>query len=499
MRMSLLATILLGSAFSGATCLPLRINPNDAGDPPTQYGVSVLSPSVDRTVAEGTQVSIRWTAFAATGVQGTASLYVESRSDLTQTVLVEGVAVIGGAVTSTSVWDTTGHTGSPYVIYASLVTNAGTKTVTGPGRITVDARPVLTFTQPTANTTYKIGDGELTIGWEAYDPEGEGDVTIALDPDDDPTSGNEIFIRDAGITESDDEVTFDWTGEDLLGEDVAAGTYRLIALLSDDLHPEFAVDSGILITVEEADDDGDDDDELVTFSIIEPEEDVDFLTTDASLQIVVGVNQFDDVLIDLKIDTDDNHGNGNELTILSQMLVTGGTETVPFDWDGSLVGGGDAGAGIYKVLALMNTGGTSPRTAVGDALIYRRTDENQPLIAILQPAQVESVQYGDLMPIRWRDNDPTGTATITLTIDDDNIPDQGEDGSDPEDMAEIEIVSGLDASTSFDVYFWSISATLPPGTYYVFAYIEENPDGGGPGLTHVSVGPAPVVIKDPAD
>jgi hypothetical protein len=58
-------------------------------------------------------------------------------------------------------------------------------------------------------------------------------------------------------------------------------------MLSDDLHPEFAVDSGILITVEEADDDGDDDDELVTFSIIEPEEDVDFLTTDASLQIVV--------------------------------------------------------------------------------------------------------------------------------------------------------------------------------------------------------------------
>ena len=124
--------------------------------------------------------------------------------------------------------------------------------------------------------------------------------------------------------------SIDWTGDSLLNKSVEPGTYLLFAFISDAVNPERAIDHVHITIPEPAEEEEEEEEEEdpVSLGITLPDEDTTFIPSgpDAALEIQYTVNEFDDVLIDIKIDTDNNHGNGNEETILSQQLVSGGTE-----------------------------------------------------------------------------------------------------------------------------------------------------------------------------
>jgi flagellar hook assembly protein FlgD len=422
MRTGLLFTLAVAWPLPGATCIPLVQIPQDQPTPPTGFGVTVLSPPIDGTVPQGAVLDIRWTALNNTGLSATAKVVVESRKDLSQTVLAESVTV-SGSLTTTTQWNTSAFADGTYVAYVYLSTSEQTSSAASPGKITVDVPPTFKFTEPTENASL-AQDQTLTIGWNGSDPEANGKVTIGLDLDADHTSGNELFLHEATLGKDASDDSFDWDGKDLTGNTVDPGTYNLFALVSDDVNPERGVDAGIQITVEAPSNEN----QALTLGITAPKTDTTFLTTDAPLTIEYGVNEFSDVYIDLRIDTDDNHTNGNEATVVSQRLVPGGTQTDTVDWDGTLVDGSPVADGIYRLFIVMNAGTDSPTTAEGTGLVFRRSAPNQPLIGLLEPAQVQTVQAGAYVTIRWRDDDPAGAATIRLTIDDDPNPAENEPG-----------------------------------------------------------------------
>ncbi|MFH1746469.1 MAG: hypothetical protein ABIG44_05425 [Planctomycetota bacterium] len=495
MRFGVLMVLALSCLAADTTCLPI-LQDQITIPAPIEFGVSIQTPTRDSTVHQGAVIDISWTAYNTSGSNALARLYVESRTDLTQTVLVSNLNVGNTTITPITPWDTTDFGPGVYVIYAELGSSAGTTQTTAAGRITIDAAPTLEFTQPTEDAEFTSADG-ITIGWTAQDPEGTGQALFGLDLDLNHFNGDELFIHEANIPAEESDGTFDWDGTDLSGNSVEPGTYYLFALLDDNLNLEQAVtaDARIIIPEPEEEEEEEEDDPI-TLGIVEPSEDVDFLDADDELSIEYSVNKFEDVLIDLKVDTDDNHANGNERTILSQVLVAGGTETDTWDWEGAFVDGDaeDAPDGIYRLFIAANTGGAGPEVAEAEGLIYRRATENTPLIALLEPTSVTTGVPGGFIKIRWRDDDPTDEATITLAIDDDPNPAESEDGSEEGDIAEIVILTGREAAGQGDVqdsYLWQVPGTLEPGTYYIFAYIGDDEQS--------SVAPAPFIISDPAN
>jgi hypothetical protein len=498
MRSGALFLALVAWMLSGATCLPLLDNNTAPAAKPTTLSIVVQSPATSTTVPQGAIVPITWTAYNGTGQPASIDVYVESRADLTQTVVADNVALNAGSLTLTSNWDTTGLPGAEYVIYAEIRAGSDTKTETAAARITIDEFPSFDFTAPTEAATFTQGGDALTISWKAADPEGSGEVTIGLDSDADPQNGNEVFIHEGTIGATEAESSFDWSGKDLLNQDVAPGVYNLFALVSDAVNAEQAIQGNVQITVLENEEPSPDE-EPVTLSIISPEEDTTFLTTEANLAIEFGVNEFDDTLVDLKIDTDDNHSNGNEQTILAQRLVPGGTETDTFDWDGTLADGSPVADGIYRLFIVANTGASTPSVAEAKGLIFRRSSEDQPLIALLNPAQVQTVQFGASLNLRveWRDDDPTDEATIRITIDDDPDPAEAVETGAAEIPTDV-VDRPASPDGVQDSYFYQTPATLAAGTYYVFAYIGVAPaDPADPRVEQVSVAPAPFIVKVP--
>lgn len=502
-RCYLLGALLLAWLGQGMTCLPLTSS--DAySTPPTTLGVAIETPTADGTVGQGTTVEIRWSLYNGTGRTATARLYVESRVDLSQDVLVD-LADISGSRSFTTNWDTTDLPAGLYIIYAEITVGTTTRSLTAPGQITIDAAPTFAFTEPTERTEFAEGD-TLTIGWSGFDPEGDGYVTLGLDPDFDHTSGDEVFIGEGPLPSDDEEEesTYDWNGTNLSGDDIALGTYELFALVTDDVNEDRFVDAGVQIVVVEPDEEEEEEPE-VEFGITEPEEDTTLFTGGASptIDIEFNVNQFDDVYIDLKIDTDDNHSNGNESIILTQRLIAGGTESDTYTWDGTYTDGiappdgpNPPADGIYSLFIVKYTGsGATPASAEGPGLVFlRRTSETQPLMAILEPDSQREITAGGYVTISWRDDDPDETATIRLAIDDDDTPGEGEAGS-PTDMAELIILDGRDASGDGDLqdsYSWQVPGTLAPRSYYVFGYVLVNGT-----VEHTTVGPARLIVPDP--
>jgi flagellar hook assembly protein FlgD len=492
-------TILLvpGAAILISGCLPG--SGGNGPDEPTVVAATISTPTRDVTLPAGTVLDIQWSAAVSDGAPATARLYVESRVDLSIITLAANVDVAGGFISRTTAWDTSGLASGLYVIYAEVVAGTDSASTTAPGRVTIDEAPTFNFTEPTEDVTLDEDNPTVTIGWIGQDSEDAGTATLGIDADADHENGNEVFIHEAVLTAVEEDGSFDWDGTDLAGESIAPGTYNLFALVEDEAGNAATVDALATFTIVEPPDDGDDDDAGgdVTLGITTPEEDTTLLRGE-TFDIEFGINEFDDVLVDLRIDTDDLHTNGNEQTILSQRLISGGTETDRFTWDGTLSDGSDADPGIYRVFIVMNAGGTTPQTAEADGLIFLREEENQPLIALLEPATPRTVTPGETSRIAWRDDDPGEEATIALAIDDDPNPSDGDGGAD--DMAELEILTGREAVGDGDVldsFFYAIPGSLEPGTYYVFAYIDAAPGSGEP--RQVSVAPATFIIEDPAN
>ncbi len=530
-------TLVLCVGFSlGGGCLPLVDNTVREPVPGQKLAISIAKPDTDRSVARGDQVKIEWSAANLTGQPATISFHVESRRASLTKALLEQFELQGTGDSGVVRWDTGDYSG-PYAIIARIEAAGQYREAIAAGKITVDAPPTFKFTAPSGDVTYRRGiDPALTIAWQASDEDAE--LEIGLDPDTDHDSGNEIIILErtlsstsptsgddgtrtdgesdkTGTRSRDDESrengvptqtpteggsetetgggtgnegtttgstsSFAWEGKDKDGENVAGGTYNLFARVSDNVNPALTVDGPGQITVTEKDSGSGGEPE-----VIEPAEDTTFLTSDEKLTIEYKTNLDDDALVDIKIDTDDNHKNGNEITILSQHFVEGGEDPDPFEWDGKNAAGQNVDPGIYRVFALVSTGEGTPKTAEAEGLVFRRQTNKQPLVALLAPATAITVDPGDYVMIRWRDDDPDGEATIRLVVDTDPRP-----MSATEKRLEILAEREAEPDGVQDTFNWQVPSTLSPGTYYVIAFIDD--DGSG----NASTAPGRVIVRDP--
>jgi flagellar hook assembly protein FlgD len=523
MRFGLLIVILtLGTLLIGGTCQPFTDTLARTPVAGQTLSITLSTPAKDATIAQGTPAKIEWQAANLTGAAGTATFRLESRVDLSQTNLPDSIDVGATGASGTLTWDTSNFVGA-YAIIGRIQAGSDTREATAAGRITVDTPPILEFTAPAGDVTYDPNkDGTLAIEWQAHDESATG--RLGLDLDTDHTSGNETFIHDFTVTEpnspsstggstsegtgtakrrgtwrdnpgtSEPELvadSFKWDGKDSSGTALAPGTYNLFASVTDNVNVVLYVDGLGQITIPKPVTDPNQNPNT-TPQITDPNADTTFLTSTSSLTVRYEVNQSVDALVDVKIDTDDDHANGNERTILSQQFVAANATPDPFDWTGNDAAGAAVGPGIYRIYLSVSEGTAAPTTTDGSGFVFRRTDPNQPLIALLAPSSATATQInpGQTVTINWRDDDPTGGAMIRLVIANSTNPD--------DHVNDAPILSNRAAVDDGvrDTFAWQVPASsgftvgIP---YYVIAYIE-NDDGV---LKSSSVAAGRLMLKDP--
>ncbi|MBU0618154.1 MAG: hypothetical protein KKI02_10590, partial [Planctomycetes bacterium] len=268
MRYGILLALGLSTLVVGATCLPIfDLDPPDDPATATLLAVSVIRPAEDHEVHTGDVVTIEWTAVNLTESDAIATVLVRHRDSSDETILAGGVRPPLEPDQATILWDTTGFDGGTYSIMAEISAGDRTAEATAEGRITLGTLPVFSFTGPTSDTELvrepdpNDPDGPLlsarvTISWTGFDPDGDGNVQLALDEDsseDDPDhdSDNEVVIGESDLPETSDSDSLVWTGADTGGADVEAGTYNLYAVVSDGVGRAEIVEAGVRITVPE--------------------------------------------------------------------------------------------------------------------------------------------------------------------------------------------------------------------------------------------------------
>ena len=461
--------------------------------PQSQFTFTAPSGAVEFQLDSNTPLTISWTG---SGVNATTRIALDPDTDPNndnQIVIDEPnlPPTLGSQSFDWTGTDPNGNNVAPNTYNLRATVSDGVHPVlvaNGLGQITVfHQRPAFTFTAPTGPAQFHLNSTTpLTISWTGS---AAGATTrIELDPDTDPNSGNEIVIDEPNLPLTSGPGSFDWNGKDPNGNNVAVNTYNLRATVNDTFNPVLIANGLGQITVLPA--------VPTTPEIIEPAGDVDFLIPDPNtLLIEYKINNSADVLVDVKIDPDDNHTDGNERTILAQQFVGGGTDPNSFEWNGADTSDPNTPVppGIYRIYLSVSTGG-APTTTDAKGFVFRRSDPNQPLIALLAPTAATRVDVGSNLTIRWRDNDPAANATIRLVVANTPIPADHE--SDPNALV---ILSGRPAAGGgvLDTFNWQIpsASILTPNTpYFIIAYIQ-NQDAG---LLHSdSVAAGRVIVNDP--
>ncbi len=506
MRYGILLALGLPILVAGATCFPIfELNPNDDPAEGTLLAISALTPAADREVPLGAVVTIEWTAANLTDSPALATVLVRARDELTDTILVGGLRIPESSGTQTIDWDTSDFAGGEYSIHARVEAGSLSDEDTADGRITLNTPPAFEFTEPAEDTELVESDpndpndpnaaplpAAVTIRWAAFDPDSDGTAEIGVDPDLDHASGNEITIFEADIPRTSGFDSIDWDGTDTAGERVEADTYYLFAAISDEVNDEQFVESAARITVPE------EDEEPTELAITQPDEDTEFLTTDDPLTIEFTLGEDDDVFISLRTDVDESHRNGNETTILARRLVEQDTHEDSFDWDGDDSEGDPIDDGIYAIIMSVNRGSGTPEIVAAEGLVFRRSDEEQPLIALLGPDsdQIFTGGVGGDVLIKWRDDDPSDSAKIRLVIDDDATPNEIAETDDPEEVIASADWDDLDVDGDGvqDTFSFYVGDDRAVGRYWVFAYIDRNEAAP---WDNIAVAAGQIVIEDP--
>jgi flagellar hook assembly protein FlgD len=473
--------VLVGLLAGG--CLPG--NDSESAVTGETLGVVFLKPTADRTVAEGTAIPIDWTAANMTGSAATLTIVAESRAivSMPDITILEDFPLDGTGDRGSLDWDTTGASGL-YLLRATLRTAAGdVRQRAAGGKITVDTPPVFEFTAPLSAATFDPkANGTLKIAWRGKDESGK--ATIFLDSDSNHTnsSGETTLLEKTlpkAFSSDPNDNELNWSGKDSGGTAVAAGTYTLCARLTDDRN-DSAVVEGTQITVLAAAETG--------LKIDKPAASVTSLIGDPnSVAIAYRVNKTSDVLVDVGLDTDDNQKNGNEVLLIKQQTVAASTDPPELAWDGTDSDGVSVPQGMYKVYIAVSSGSGTPETKVSTAYIYRRSDPNEPLIAMLTPATQTSVTAGNYLAITWRDDDPStdhrGAIRLVVSPSPDPTVTAGQ----------IEILRNRDATADGvqDTYTWQVPASLATGTYYVIGFAENGT------LGNASTAAGRVIVGDP--
>ena len=106
-----------------------------------------------------------------------------------------------------------------------------TTPVTASGTKRVNTPPSITVTSPSSDLVISQGD-EFDIAWDDTDPDDNAVITIFLDPDSNPGSGNELLVI-AGRQEDPDGPLNDSIEVDTALLNIPVGAYRIIATIQD--------------------------------------------------------------------------------------------------------------------------------------------------------------------------------------------------------------------------------------------------------------------------
>ncbi|MBN2445264.1 MAG: hypothetical protein JXO22_00945 [Phycisphaerae bacterium] len=373
--LTLWVVVLAAMALSCTMLFP-PVDGGDSGD--DTYSVAFDAPLGSRVVPSGTLIGITWHAYVDADASATLSVLVRHTGDRENTDLETNIPLNSGRSDGSLTWDTAEFSGGVYIVRAQVLVDGVVKAESdASGEITIDGIPEFEFTAPSKAVTLESG-GLVEIAWTAFDPDetgedgsGKEDTTakIGVDLDLNHASGNEVYIYESTLAVESADETFEWDGTDLDDNAADPGVYYVFALIDDTINSVLTVDATGTIEVAEEEEE---EEEEVAVGIISPEDDIEFLTAGDPLEIEYGVNKSSDTLVDLRIDTDDNHANGNETTVVLQRLIEADTETAVHEWDGNDYRGVAVDDGIYTPIVSVSSGSSAATTVAGEALIYVR-------------------------------------------------------------------------------------------------------------------------------
>jgi hypothetical protein len=190
--------------------------------------VEVLTPVSNLSIGGGTQVEVNWRAFARTRTT-VINVIIDVDQDPNNGNEISAYSNLNLDQTSALV-DTTSLAQGAYYIGVELEEVGRVVAYDyAPGVVTIDQRPYLYFTEPRGNIQIDRTQAivqHFTVAWSLSDPDSTDTVEIFIDPDDIP-NGNEVFLYHSTSQTTD---TFEF---DLPTADFAAGTWRLLAIVSD--------------------------------------------------------------------------------------------------------------------------------------------------------------------------------------------------------------------------------------------------------------------------
>lgn len=194
----------------------------------TVSSVKVLTPASNLSITGGTQVEVNWQA-AARSRAATLNVIIDTDQDPNNGTETTAYTNVSLGETKRLVDTTSLLRGTYYIGVVLRETGTTTAYAYAPGTITVDQRPQLRFTSARQDVAYdrslRIAP-HIDVAWTLEDPDSNNTVEIYLDPDATP-NGNEILLYRST------QQTADSFGFDLPTTAFAAGTYRILALVSD--------------------------------------------------------------------------------------------------------------------------------------------------------------------------------------------------------------------------------------------------------------------------
>ena len=338
-----------------------------------------------------------------------------------------------------------------YYVIAVLDDGAGTElTDLSLGTIRVP----LTFTKPREDAELAEADDSITIQWEMDDGGLGGSLSLGLDADLDHTSGNEEILAGGGPFDGS-LTSLELTASMITAGELEPGTYYLYAWIEQSGLDDMFVTAPVQIT-------------LGNFS----PPTMEFVDLDDDLEVLVGDTvtiEWDDedvddnATIDLFVDPDQNHNNGNEIQLLWNRLEDPDGEDDRFAWNTT-----GQRPDEYYVFATISDGRDSVDAEAAGRIILRNC-QDCPLITLIQPASVVSSDVTRTVAISWDDGVPSAQAVIALYYVD-------------FDETETLIADGIEANpdqAGDDLYEWDLlpddltESAVPEGAYDVKAYIKD--------------------------
>ncbi len=219
------------------------------GEPTVLRGealVNVLTPVSDLSLTGGTQVDLNWQAFA-TSRTSVINVIVDEDQDPNNDNEITAFSNLALSEDNALI-DTSRLARGTYYLGVLLI-EVGEIQAFGyaPGRIIVDQRPTLYFNQTaqlgatppvySARESLRLDrtdqvNPRFNVSWEMCDPDSTNTVEVLLDGDDTP-NGNEILLYSSTAAQDADGCASDEFTFDLPTMTFEAGTYRILALVSD--------------------------------------------------------------------------------------------------------------------------------------------------------------------------------------------------------------------------------------------------------------------------